>query len=721
MMASDANSQDWRSPEGAGSPEPSRGRAGGCAETAGDSLSGNLPVHDNLSFGVTVGTHLESGNDVFLFNSDRYKHCIILGATGSGKSNHVQQMVRQDIRAGAGVAILAAHEEDALYPLSCVPEERLEDVVFIDASNPEYLPRMNPLDVPYGREEASKAINDVLDLIAGDLPYGWFGARGEEMLRNALGLMLMEPVADAHSITEVNQMYTDDEYVVGLLKFCTDRSIYDYWTKVYPGERGSRDGGELIHWFLSKFSRITDDYALRHVFGKGKSTIDMQSVVDEGKIFVAYIPETRIGIAAARTLSRHLVLQLRKAIMNRNASQTGWKGLNYSLYEGGSARFQSGSGFDPFFVYVDEFARFASNDFGALLSESRKQHVGFVLSTQTLSQTRAFDKGAGVATTELEEAILGNVGSMICYPIGVRDAELLSRQFDVDVEKFRRIERYRPLARLCIDNQVSRPGTLEVGRRPAVDNPSAARRVASRMVESGVWVEVEDSKCKGSFLKAVGEPSVGERASRKPIANDAEPKSAIRSEAREPEAMEGLETQPTLPLDWPAAGDPNSDNPEGVTPYLALKKKLLSKLVDEYAPCLPADWVPTLEDSLKEGFESARGNYVPFIGEKIEPFAEQYMRVRAAVTVASFVWISLPDYPSADDFYFCIQSAAENALAYVGKHHEWSSFDRVLGTLPTDVAKAWDLVNDPGSLKDEVVRVFQHEGVSSADLSEDGE
>ena len=68
-----------------------------------------------LSLGVTVGEVAEGGGLVFQFNEDRFRHTMVIGRTGSGKSNHLQQMEREDVRSGAGVAIIAAHEEDALY------------------------------------------------------------------------------------------------------------------------------------------------------------------------------------------------------------------------------------------------------------------------------------------------------------------------------------------------------------------------------------------------------------------------------------------------------------------------------------------------------------------------------------------------------------------------------------------------------------------------------
>ena len=450
----------------------------------------------NLSFGVTLGHH--DFQQVFQMNEDRFRHTVIIGRTGSGKSNHIQQMEREDIQNGAGVFILAAHEEDALYPLSCVPDERLSDVVFIDASNPEFLPRMNPLDVDASdRGAVSKAIDDVLELATMDSHRLWNGPRFEKLLRDGLGLIMCSPDPDDRCIQRLSDVYTDPDFAMSLLRHCTDKSLYDQWTKVIPSEKKSSESGDTTHWFLSKVSRFMSDRVLAHVFGAGRSTVDVQSVVDEGKILIAYVPESRIGTTAARTISKWLIMQLRDAIMNRRACSGGWGGMNYGRFEGREGR---SAQLDPFFVYVDEFAKFVHEDFSTLLAEARKQRVGFVLSFQTLSQTRAFDVKTGQMGT-LEEAILGNVGSMVCYPMGIRDARELSRHFDQggwECDLYE-IERYQPVARLCKDNQLADPITINVGIRPDPDNPSAPRRVALHQVLAGNWLAVDGSEGRGFF------------------------------------------------------------------------------------------------------------------------------------------------------------------------------------------------------------------------------
>jgi hypothetical protein len=458
-----------------------------------------LPRYENLSFGTSLGTQ-ESDQQVFQLNDDRYRHTAIIGRTGSGKSNLVHQMEREDIRNGAGVFILAAHEEDALYPLACVPDERMDDVVLLDFSNEVLLPCMNPLDADGGdRRTRDKAIENVIELICDENRYEWTGPRFERMARDGLALLLGSPIDEDRAVANLARVYAEPEYVKGLLRYCTDRHVYDQWTKVVPQEMKSNDSGELVHWFSSKVSRYAHDRTLRHVFGPGCSTVDVGEVVDKGKVLIVYVPEERIGKSAAHSICKWLTMQLRDAIMSRTARSDSWPGLDLGRYEG-KARERTTS--EPFFVYVDELAKFATSDFEALLAESRKQSVGFVLSFQTLSQTRTLDKRTG-QVGQLEQAVLGNVGSIVCYPMGEPDVQLLAVQIGVSHNDLRWIRRYRPLARLMQSNQPANAKPLEVRLKPEPDNPKAPRRVARNMALSGVWAEVDGSTNLAPYLRAL--------------------------------------------------------------------------------------------------------------------------------------------------------------------------------------------------------------------------
>ncbi len=54
-----------------------------------------------------------------------------------------------------------------------------------------------------------------------------------------------------------------------------------------------------------------------------------------------------------------------------------------------------------------------------MVSEIRKYHVGLVLAHQNLFQLEP----------EVRHAVLGNVGSIICFRLGPEDAQIIAREF----------------------------------------------------------------------------------------------------------------------------------------------------------------------------------------------------------------------------------------------------------------------------------------------------
>ena len=443
---------------------------------------------ENLSLGVTLGSAEDA--PVFQFNDDRFLHTAVVGRTGSGKSNHVLQMEREDIRSGAGVAIIAAHEEDALYPLMCVPDERMDDVVIIDPTNTRMLPNMNPLDVDRkDRAAVSKAVSDCIELLKSQCRHEWAGPRFDQMARLGLETMLdagfptkpYKGLPCGPHIGLIERMFTDADYVKSFLSKLTDKHLYDQWI-LEAKTRKSSDADDKVQWFLSKLDPFCSDRVLKNVFGPGGKTIDVKRIVDEGKILVAFIPEHRIGHDAAHMLRTWLLMQLEDAILQRGANADGG-------YYGICAKKKSGPEPEPFFVYVDEFAEHATQGFASFLSESRKYRVGFTLAFQNLSQMRLFDVNTGYENNKLLDAVFGNVGTLICYPVGSPDVPLLARQLDVEERKVAAIKRYRPLARVCFDNEPAL-FTLDVPEKPAPDDTDMPELLAENQIINNIWLPV---------------------------------------------------------------------------------------------------------------------------------------------------------------------------------------------------------------------------------------
>src|SRR2546430_6693483 len=86
-----------------------------------------------------------SGELVMLAPDERRRHLYIVGQTGTGKSTLLLNLIRQDLAAGEGLALLDPHGDLAEAALEHVPRLRTNDLVYINPADAERPIGFNPL------------------------------------------------------------------------------------------------------------------------------------------------------------------------------------------------------------------------------------------------------------------------------------------------------------------------------------------------------------------------------------------------------------------------------------------------------------------------------------------------------------------------------------------------------------------------------------------------
>jgi len=88
-----------------------------------------------------------------------------------------------------------------------------------------------------------------------------------------------------------------------------------------------------------------------------------------------------------------------------------------------------------------------------MLSELRKDGVGLVLSHQYLTQL----------DERLQDAILGNADTIVCFRVGLADAEILGKEFwpEFRMSDLVALPNYEIYLKLMIDGRVSRGFSAE--------------------------------------------------------------------------------------------------------------------------------------------------------------------------------------------------------------------------------------------------------------------
>ena len=354
---------------------------------------------------------------------DRRRHVYIIGKTGMGKTNLLQNMAIQDIQDGKGIAFVDPHGEVAENLLNFIPSSRVNDVVYVNPADidwPIAFNVMEKVDVEY-RHLIASGLMGVFKKIWPDV----WSARMEYILNNAILALLEYP---GSTLLGVNRMLSDNEFRDKVVEQLTDPVVKAFWVTEYS-RYSQKYETEATAAIQNKVGQFISNPLVRNIIGQVKSSIDMRDVMDSGKILIINLSKGRIGEDNSTLLGALMITKLQLAAMSR-----------IDILEEERK---------DFYLYVDEFQNFATESFANILSEARKFRLSLILAHQYINQMEE----------EVRDAVFGNVGTMISFRIGAEDAEYMEKEFSPEfmAQDFVNLGKYDIYIKLMIDGIAGRP------------------------------------------------------------------------------------------------------------------------------------------------------------------------------------------------------------------------------------------------------------------------
>ena len=110
--------------------------------------TGPVPAEVPQAGGTFLGYGYYRGSkrSVHIGLDDRRRHMYIIGKTGTGKSELLKEMIKQDMEAGYGVGVIDPHGDLVDDVIKYIPAERAEDVIYFDPSDTERPMGLNLLE-----------------------------------------------------------------------------------------------------------------------------------------------------------------------------------------------------------------------------------------------------------------------------------------------------------------------------------------------------------------------------------------------------------------------------------------------------------------------------------------------------------------------------------------------------------------------------------------------
>ncbi|MEK7795673.1 MAG: type IV secretion system DNA-binding domain-containing protein [Candidatus Hydrogenedentota bacterium] len=343
---------------------------------------------------VVLGYNTHNGRtmEVRLNSDQRVKHTYVVGASGTGKSTFLLNLITQDIQAGRGVGVLDPHGDLIDDVLARIPEHRHEDVVLFDPADEGYPIGFNVLSA-HSELEKNLIASDMVAVFQ-RLSTSW-GDQMTTVLSNAV-LAFLESDRNG-TLADLRRFLVEKDFRRDFLRSVKDRDVVYYWEKEFPLLSGRPQGP-----ILTRLDAFLRPKLVRYMMAQKENRLDFADIMNGGKIFLARLAQGAIGEENAHLLGTLLVSKFHQLTLARQELQESTR--------------------RPFYLYIDEFHNFVTPSMASILTGVRKYRLGLVLAHQELRQLEKRD-------SEVASAALSNPYTRVCFRVGESDARKLTEGF----------------------------------------------------------------------------------------------------------------------------------------------------------------------------------------------------------------------------------------------------------------------------------------------------
>lgn len=351
-----------------------------------------LPA-DALGHALILGTNIHRGEQTpaTLSPERRLEHVHIVGASGTGKSTLLVNLITQDLAAGNGLALFDPHGDLVDDVLARIPQELTDQVVVFDPGDAEYPIGFNVLSAQ-NEVERNLIASDLVGVFQ-RLSTSW-GDAMSTVLGNAVLAILEHP--EGGTLLTLRQFLVDDAFRRQYLKNVADREVRFFWEKEFQ-LIGTRSIGPI----LTRLNTFLRPKLIRNIVAQTKPRLDLAEIMNTGKVFLAKLSQGIMGEENAYLLGSLLVTKFHQLALSRQTISKEQR--------------------RPFYLYADEFQHWVTPSMASLLTEARKYGVGLVLAHQILAQLRD--------SPRVQDAVMGNAYTRIVFRVGDDDARKLADGF----------------------------------------------------------------------------------------------------------------------------------------------------------------------------------------------------------------------------------------------------------------------------------------------------
>jgi hypothetical protein len=389
---------------------------------------------------------------IVLRDVDRTAHCLMLGATGVGKSTTLARLALSDIARGHAVIVIDPRGDLVDDIADRLPADRIKDVIILDPGDRSRPVGFNPL-AAYGRN--FDLVSDSITSVFHGLFSQYWGPRSDDTLRcSVLSLSLGERDSDdVFTLCEVLPLLVDKVFRRSVTATLSDPVVLEPFWAMYESMRAA-ERTQVISPLANKLRALVGRQHLRSVFAQSEPKWSVEQVMADRKILLVPLRAGVIGEEAAQLLGSLLIARIWNATLSRAAIPREQR--------------------HPVMCFVDEYHTLLNipTSFADLTAQARGHGVSLTLAGQHLGQI----------SSELRRDVLVNARNKVIFQQSIEDSRLLARGFpELDPEDLQGLPSREVVISLVSNAQVQ-PAvsgrTLPLG--PSLGTAALAREHSSR-------------------------------------------------------------------------------------------------------------------------------------------------------------------------------------------------------------------------------------------------
>jgi hypothetical protein len=382
----------------------------------------------------------------------------VLGPTGTGKTSLIQNLVRDDLAAGRGLAVVETNGDLVKDLCDLIPPERINDVVLIDPTDPDYAVGFNP----FAGSADPSLVADQLGELFQRLWKAYWGPRTGQLAH--MGLLTLAR-REGSTLLDLPRLFLDETFRSKVLTDLDDPvGLEPDWQ--WFGNLPIKEQATVIAPLLNKVRQFTARPVIRAIMGQATPPLSMQRLMAERKVLLVYLPKGLIGTETAQLMGCLVLTALWQAATERTRLPA-------------AQRF-------PFGLYVDEVQDFADAPipWDEMFAQGRKYGLALTVAHQNLEQL----------PKELREVVLANARSKALFALSATDARVMERLFapSLSAADLQALDAHSIAAQVALDDGgTARPVTLTT---PAPPLPLGSREqvaCASRTIYARPRPEIE--------------------------------------------------------------------------------------------------------------------------------------------------------------------------------------------------------------------------------------